>query len=166
MQNPELDPNAAASPSGAESAAVPAADEATKDDVRFLLRFGGVENETDRALAIAAAKFVESPTDNLAEIDGHLKNLGDVETTYMMDGVDAPAEIDAVHADLLKLFCQHHINAARAELAKAEPDNTALDLAMRMALDSAKNLSKGYKIPSYQEEVEELQRRVAALRGS
>jgi hypothetical protein len=165
MQNPEFVPDSSNSPSvGAEKDA--AGDKGTQADVDAVLRFGSIEDATDRRLTIEAAAFVESPTDNLADIDGHLKNLGDVLTTFMMTGADAPAEIDALHCELQKLFCQHHIDAARAELAKETPDHAALDLAMRMALDSALNLSKGYQTPSYFEEVSALAGKVTELRGS
>lgn len=134
--------------------------------VSALFRFETVEDATDRQLAVDAQAFIDAPTDNLADIDRHLLNIGDVETAFMMAGEDAPPEFDALHIELLKLFCQHHINAARAELARTEPDATTLDLAMRMALDSAKNLAKGYQVSSYLEEVQQLERRVAEVRGS
>ncbi len=165
MQHPELPREGSTNLSENAKHVSPAGEDA-KSNVQAVLRYGSIEDATERELVIAAAKFVESPSENLAEIDGHMRNVSEVLTGFMMTGADAPPEVDALHADLLELFCQHHIDVARAQLASAEPDNAALDLAIRMALDSAKNLSKGYKIPSYLEEVEGLQRAVTKLRGS
>lgn len=165
MQNPELTPEGTPDASK-RTVPSPVQQGETKADVNAVLRFGTIEDPTDRALVIAAAAFVESPTDSLAEIDSHMRNVSEVLTGYMMTGADAPPEVDALHADLLELFCQHHINAARTELSKEAPDMAALDLAMRMALDSAKNLSKGYQRPSYLAEVTSLETRVSEVKGS
>lgn len=161
MQTPK--PNNEASPNTPEIQKMlppPATDQA-RIDAEIVLRFGGIEDETDRHLAIAAARFVQSPTSNLAEIDDHMQNMSEVSMSYMMAGSEAPPEVDALHCNILKLYCQHQIDTAEAELKNAPRDAEALDLAMRMALDSAQNLAKGYKIRSYLQEVQILQAKIA-----
>lgn len=163
MQTPEPSKEASPNTSEIQKMLPPPATDQARIDADIVLRFGGIEDETDRQLAIAAARFVQSPTSNLVEIDGHMQNMSEVIMSYMMAGSEAPPEVDALHCDILKLYCQHQIDAAKAELEKVPIDPEALDLAMRMALDSGQNLAKGYENPSYLEEVQMLQARILEI---
>lgn len=113
--------------------------------VRALLQHGTIEDATDRRLVAEATAFIEAPTGNLSDIVKHLSNIGEVLGGYMMQGADAPPQVDAMHAHLLGLQCQYHIAAVKAELKQASPDLSKIQRSLFLASEPAKNLSKGYK---------------------
>lgn len=131
--------------------------------VKALLQHGTIENATDRRLIAEATAFIETPTENLSDIMRYTSNIGEVLSGYMMQGAEAPPEVDALHGHLHALLCQYHIRSVRTELKQAAPDFPRIQDSMRLALGFAKILSKGYRDDSLLQEVQELQRNIDLL---
>lgn len=105
--------------------------------VRILIALNQL-SEVDRGIVDAAASFLESPTDDIAQINQHASNVSQVYAEALMTGDDL-TEVDEMHAQLLRLKCDCHIRHNQPALA----------------LDAAKILAKGYQDPQYLQMIEE-----------
>lgn len=127
------------------------------EEIAALLEGGTIRDETDRRTVAEAAAFIENPTENLSDIMKHTTHIGQLLGDYMVQGIDAPGEIDAMHAYLLSLQCINRINFVEAELEKGSADSSEINQAMVLALDWATILSRGYSDTTLLNAVNELQ---------
>jgi len=132
-----------------------------------LLESGAIENEVDRKYMKNAAAFIEKPTENLADIDGHLINIGEVLCGYDMQGMDPPAAIDAMSAHLRALRCINRMGFIEAALENGTASSSNIKEAMTMAVDEATTLAKKvHKDDSLLNPVNELKERAERAMGS
>lgn len=79
----------------------------------------------DRDVVSAAMAFMESPTENLAEIKKQAEIISQVLCGYMMQGEDTPPELDAVYNYLMTLQGANQISFIEAKLEEGVDVNTA-----------------------------------------
>lgn len=124
----------------------------------------GPLDEIDKTTIEAAVAFIENPSENLAEIQKHTIRIGEVAAGYMMQGENAPAEIDDLEAYLFSLQCMNRIKFIEEEMSRAVIINPSeITEAITLALDWATTLSKGYNDSSMLDEVQALLLRLEKL---
>ena len=126
--------------------------------MRTLLANGTIEDEVDRILIEEAVTFIEKPTEDYLDIQGHTTNIGQVLGGYEMQGVDLPQEIDEIHRYLLGLQCVNRIKCIEEELEKDSPDASKMQNAMVQLLDLITILTRGYKDDTLLNAIEQLER--------
>ncbi len=138
---------------------------ATVSAIQALLSSETITDPTDKRNLEAATSFLASltGTEALADISKHGSAVAEVMSGYEMQGNDVPPEIDAVYLKLTVLQCQFHIDVVQAEMRQASPDKAKMQHPMKLALDIAKILAKGYKDDSKLQEVQALQSQIDRL---
>lgn len=122
-----------------------------------------IQDEIDRQFIIAAFRFIENPTEDLAEIMNHTTHIGEVIGGYDMQGMAPPPAIDAMHAYLFTLQCINRMNFVEVKLSQGSPISQEIQHAMAQALDWATLLARGYKDETMLSAVNELQGRLGIL---
>lgn len=114
-------------------------------DLAALLDRDGIEDEVDRGIVIDAFTFITNPSEDLSEIKSQTTIIGRVLVVYLMQGIEPPAEIDAISGYLFGLQCISIMKLIEEELLKEQSDILMIQGAMAKGSDWAKTLSKGYK---------------------
>jgi hypothetical protein len=117
-------------------------------DIHVLLK-GDTITEVDRNIIVNAVAFIENPTENLPDIMAHMAIVGRVVGDYMVEGIDPPPEIDAVHGYLLALQCANRVNFIEEGLLQGGDDQTEIREALELLTGWAKPLFKGYGNSSF-----------------
>ena len=111
-----------------------------------LLGRNGINDETDRKLVIEAMAVVENPSENLSDIMKHTTLIAQVMAGYMMQGEEAPQEIDALNGYLLALQCVNRMKFIEDEIEKGNTNSPEIKQAMVRAIEWARILSVDYYV--------------------
>ena len=126
------------------------------NDIAALLESGGIEDEVDQGIVRGAIAFIENPSEELSGIMSQTTIIAQVLAGYMMQGLDYPPEVDAIHGYLFGLQCISIIKLI--EQAVNSPDSSAVKIKklMKRGRDWAKTLSKGYHDDTFHNAFNEL----------
>ena len=122
-----------------------------------LLERNGINDEIDKKLVVEAMAFVENPSEDISVIMKQTTLIGQVLGGYMMQGEEAPAEIDALHGYLLAVQCVNRMKFMEDEIEKGNPFSHEVNEAKDRVFEWAEILSKGYNDPSCLNAIIELQ---------
>lgn len=121
-----------------------------------------ITDRSDRVRLAAASLFLQSPTDNVSEIQRHAESVGYVLGGYFQQNKEPPPEIYIIDRLLLELLCRYRIRAVTRELKPRSSDSPKLREALRMAIADTRILRTAYKDDTLLKEVEVLQQRIDA----
>ena len=134
----------------------------TNKAITALLQSEMITDPVDKRRLEEAMAFLESPESksDVAGLIKHSSNVAEVMGGYEMQGQEAPKEIDGINLQLTKLLCQAYIDEVKKELKVETPHQELIAHGIKMALDVAKVLSKGYKDETYLGQVLEMQKQI------